>query len=120
MTKYMMGMDAKYGPVEVTIDEDNEVRIETGGIAITVTADELWMISRWVSHTQDRVLGGREVIETVAKALCEADREALENVGLEGLSWEEICSRGEYYRIASAVLKALSDDGYVISHTRAK
>jgi hypothetical protein len=60
------------------------------------------------------------MIETVAKALCEADREALEEVGFDGLSWEKTGSKGEYYKIASAVLKALADDGYVISHTREK
>jgi hypothetical protein len=51
----MMGMEAKYGPIEVTLDQDDEIRIEAGGIAITVTADEFWMISRWVSFTESKI-----------------------------------------------------------------
>ena len=47
-----MGMDAKYGPMEAVVTEDKEVRIEAGGIAITMTLEEFWIVQKWVSYIE--------------------------------------------------------------------
>jgi hypothetical protein len=55
MKRYLMGMDAKYGPMEAVITEDKEIRIETGGVAITMTLDEFWIVQRWVGAIEHKL-----------------------------------------------------------------